>query len=98
MCAHEALRSAVVSALRDIQDPEMGRDIVDLGLVYGIEIADDRSIKIVMTTTTRFCPVADYIADAVRTRIEAIEGVSHALVDLTYEPRWSPEMIGRAVI
>jgi metal-sulfur cluster biosynthetic enzyme len=50
-------------------------------------------VKIKMTTTTRFCPASGYIADAARQRVEDIAGVRQAVVDLVYEPAWSPDMV-----
>lgn len=95
MPAHKISKPTILAALRGIEDPELGTDIVALGLVYGIEISDDGAVRIEMTTTTRFCPASAFIAEAVKARTEEIEGVSAAVVDMVYEPAWSPEMMGR---
>ncbi|PDT04418.1 hypothetical protein CO666_11205 [Rhizobium chutanense] len=95
MPAHKVSKPTILAALRGIEDPELGTDIVTLGLIYGIEISDDGAVRIEMTTTTRFCPASAFIAEAVKARAEEIEGVSAAVVDMVYEPAWSPEMIGR---
>ncbi|MBB4279251.1 metal-sulfur cluster assembly factor [Rhizobium mongolense] len=89
--------SAVLLALRAIQDPEVGTDIVELGLIYLVEIKPDAAIRIVMTTTTRACPASAFIAQAVRERLNAIPGIGQITVDLVYEPPWSPDMIGKLV-
>lgn len=89
----EITEEDIRNALREIEDPEMGTSIVDLGLVYEIEIDERPVVKIKMTTTTRFCPASGYIADAVRQRVENIAGVDQAIVELVYEPAWSPDMV-----
>ena len=93
MLASEVTEQDVRNALREIEDPEMGTSIVDLGLVYEIDVTEPAVVKIKMTTTTRFCPASSYIADAARQRVEDIDGVRQAVVDLVYEPAWSPDMV-----
>jgi len=82
---------AVRQALREVDDPEAGMNIVDLGLVYGIEIADGR-VRVDVTMTTAACPLADLITERARVAIEAIvpEGT---LVDvrLVWDPPWTPD-------
>ena len=93
MPVSELTEEDIRNALREIEDPEMGNSIVDLGLVYEIDIAEPAVVKIKMTTTTRFCPASGYIADAARQRVEKIAGVSQAVVELVYEPAWSPDRV-----
>ena len=93
MLVPEVTEQDVRNALREIEDPEMGTSIIDLGLVYEIDMTEPAVAKIKMTTTSRFCPASGYIADAVRQRVEDIDGVSRAVVDLVYEPAWSPDMV-----
>ncbi len=88
----ELTSDVVLDALRDIEDPEIGTNIVDLGLIYDVTIDKDRAVSIKMTTTTRFCPASAFLADAVKTRVESLEAVPQATVELVYEPAWSPEM------
>ena len=87
---------AVWEVLHNVFDPEVGINIVDLGLVYGVDVeADD--VKVTMTLTTPGCPLHDTITDAVDTSIHYfvpdVEGVS---VDIVWEPPWSPSMISEA--
>ncbi|AVA26333.1 MULTISPECIES: metal-sulfur cluster assembly factor [unclassified Rhizobium] len=89
---------AVVQCLRGIEDPEIGIDIVELGLIYLIEILPIGTVRIVMTTTTKACPASAFIIDAVRERLQAIESIGKVEIDLVHEPPWSPDMIGKAVI
>ncbi|WP_416067795.1 metal-sulfur cluster assembly factor [Rhizobium sp. ZK1] len=93
MPGSEVTEQDVRNALREIEDPEMGTSIVDLGLVYEINVTEPAVVKIKMTTTTRFCPASGYIAEAARQRVEHIAGVRQAVVDLVYEPAWSPDMV-----
>lgn len=87
--------AAIVEALRGIEDPEIGSDIVELGLIYQIEIAAAGRVRVVMMTTTRNCPASAFIVEAVKAKIEQMESVSEASVDLVHDPAWSPEMIGK---
>lgn len=87
------LERLVEIALRDVLDPEIGRSVVDLGLIYAIATAPDGSVAITMTTTTRGCPLAGFLREAVAMAAGAVEGVRAVTVTLTYEPAWEPAMI-----
>lgn len=76
--------------LRTVIDPELGVNIVDLGLVYRTEI--DRGIAdVLMTTTTPACPIGSYLSDEIRWALLALDPVLDVRVEITHEPRWSPE-------
>lgn len=77
-------------ALRDVIDPELGYNIVDLGLVYGIEVDGGRA-HITMTMTTPGCPAADYIENGVRQRAAMIPGLEETEVQVVWDPPWSPQ-------
>lgn len=87
------LERLVEIALRDVLDPEIGRSVVDLGLIYAIAATPDGRVSITMTTTTRGCPLAGFLKEAVAMAAGAIEGVTAVEVTLTYEPAWEPAMI-----
>ena len=87
------LERLVEIALRDVLDPEIGRSVVDLGLIYAIAAAPDGSVAIIMTTTTRGCPLAGFLKEAVAMAAGAVEDVRAVAVTLTYEPAWEPAMI-----
>ncbi|QEL22326.1 DUF59 domain-containing protein [Bosea sp. F3-2] len=87
------LERLVEIALRDVLDPEMGRSVVDLGLIYAIRATPDGAIAITMTTTTRGCPLAGFLKEAVAMAAGAVEGVTDVVVTLTYEPAWEPAMV-----
>jgi FeS assembly SUF system protein len=78
--------------LRECFDPEIPINIVDLGLVYGIEI-NGASVKVRMTLTAPGCPLAGSITEDVRRKLLEIEGVQKAEVELVWDPPWSPERI-----
>lgn len=80
----------VREALKTVQDPEIPINIVDLGLIYDVEI-DDGEVHVDMTLTTMGCPIADYFLQEAKEAVESIEAVEEANVELVWEPPWSPE-------
>ncbi len=88
----EALRDAVIAALREIFDPEIPVNIYDLGLVYGVGIKDGH-VTITMTLTTPHCPVAESMPAEVEIRTMAVPGVASAEVQLVWDPPWDPSMM-----
>jgi metal-sulfur cluster biosynthetic enzyme len=82
----------VRSALRQVIDPEMGLNIVDLGLVYDIEV-NDGDVEVQMTLTSPACPMGPYIVSESKAAVKAIDGVVHAEIVLVWEPYWTSERI-----
>ena len=83
-------------ALRQVIDPELGVNIIDLGLVYRVEI-EGASIRVVMTMTSPACPLGDYVKDLVESTIKwRLPEVQHVDVALTWEPPWNPDMMSDA--
>lgn len=85
------LTDDIVSALKTVYDPEIPADIYELGLVYKIDIEDDRSVKIEMTLTAPGCPVAGEMPGWVQNAVGAVEGVSDVEVTMTFDPPWTPD-------
>ncbi|WHA39685.1 SUF system Fe-S cluster assembly protein [Agrobacterium larrymoorei] len=85
------LSDDVVAALKTVYDPEIPADIFELGLVYKIDIEDDRMVKIVMTLTAPGCPVAGEMPGWVENAVGAVEGVSGVTVEMTFDPPWTPD-------
>ncbi|MCM2401717.1 SUF system Fe-S cluster assembly protein [Rhizobium daejeonense] len=85
------LSDDIVSALKTVYDPEIPADIFELGLVYKIDIDDDRMVKIVMTLTAPGCPVAGEMPGWVHNAVSAVEGVSGVDVEMTFDPPWTPD-------
>lgn len=83
----------VWDALRQVIDPELGYNIVDLGLVYDVVVEKDGGARITMTTTTPGCPATDYLKQGAGEAASTVAGVGFVDVKLTYEPRWDPEMM-----
>ncbi|WP_164669490.1 metal-sulfur cluster assembly factor [Virgibacillus doumboii] len=85
-----SLEGKVGASLFEVIDPELGVNIMDLGLVYGIAVDVEDNVKIVMTLTTPGCPMHDSIKTGVMRRVSKVEGVGNVLVDIVWDPPWSP--------
>jgi metal-sulfur cluster biosynthetic enzyme len=85
-----ATREEVVEALRQVEDPELGMDIVDLGLMYDVEV-DDGKVKVIHTLTSMGCPVGPMIQEQIAEVTRALPGVEDVEVELTWDPPWTPE-------
>lgn len=85
--------SEVIVALKGCVDPEIGLNIVDLGLIQGIEIDDGNNVKVRLTMTSPMCPVTSVILADVQLRIEHLHDAGNVDIDLVWDPAWSPEMI-----
>jgi FeS assembly SUF system protein len=83
----------IVSALKTVYDPEIPADIYELGLIYRIDIEDDRSVKIDMTLTAPGCPVAGEMPGWVADAVESLPGVKQVEVQMTFDPPWGMEMM-----
>lgn len=86
-----AIEADIRAALRGVIDPELGHNIVDLGMIYDVDVAEDGAVRVVMTTTTRFCPASAFLQEAVTERASAVPGVTSLVVELTYDPPWEPD-------
>ena len=80
-------------ALKQVIDPELGYNIVDLGLVYDVAVEEGGGVHITMTTTTPGCPATDYLKSGAGEAASGIPGVAFVDVKLTYDPRWTPDMM-----
>ena len=83
----------IVKVLKTVYDPEIPVNIYDLGLIYKVDIDDDKNVVIDMTFTAPNCPMADFIIEDVRQKTEGIEGVKSAQVNVVYEPEWNKDMM-----
>jgi FeS assembly SUF system protein len=87
----ERLTDDIVAALKTVYDPEIPADIYELGLIYKIDIEDDRTVSIDMTLTAPGCPVAGEMPGWVQNAVGAVEGVSGVDVNMVFDPPWSPD-------
>ncbi len=85
------LEQQIVDALRNVYDPEIPINIYDLGLIYSINISDNRSVNIEMTLTTPGCPVAQTFPGTVECAVKCVDGVEDVHVELVWDPPWTKE-------
>jgi len=93
-----SLESEVVNVLKTTYDPEIPVNIYDLGLIYDIEVNDDKNVKITMTLTAPNCPVADSLPDEIRERVAALEGVTAVEINLVFDPPWNQSMMSEEAL
>ena len=87
------LENQIVRMLRTVFDPEIPVNIYDLGLIYKIEVSDDNIVDIEMTLTAPSCPMADFILEDVKMKVEGIEGVKGLNINLVFDPPWDRNMM-----
>lgn len=87
----KAVETAVIEALQTIYDPEIPVNIYELGLIYGVEVAEDGRAEVRMTLTAPACPVAGAIVEEVAEKTGRVEGVSTSHVELVWDPPWTPD-------
>ena len=95
------LTDDIVAALKTVYDPEIPSDIYELGLIYRIDIADDRAVTIEMTLTTPNCPSAQELPSMVENAVASVAGVGPVKVDIVWDPPWDPSRMAdeaRAVL
>jgi len=85
------LTDDIIAALKTVYDPEIPADIYELGLIYRIDIEDDRSVKIDMTLTAPGCPVAGEMPGWVQNAVSAVEGIIDVDVQMVFDPPWTPD-------
>ncbi|MBP8591612.1 metal-sulfur cluster assembly factor [Candidatus Shapirobacteria bacterium] len=92
-------KKEIYQALEEVLDPELGISIVDLGLIYQLQVTEGKRgarVKILMTLTAPGCPFMSNLADEVKEKVASLEGVEEAAVNLTFDPPWSPEKMTAA--
>jgi len=82
-----------VDVLKTVYDPEIPVDIYELGMIYKIDVQENGNVDIDMTFTAPNCPAADFILEDVRTKVESVEGVTAANINLVFEPAWDQSMM-----
>ena len=87
------IEERITEVLKTVYDPEIPVNIYDLGLIYKIDLHEDGALDIDMTFTAPTCPAADFILEDVRTKVEAVVGVTSATVNMVFEPEWDKSMM-----
>jgi FeS assembly SUF system protein len=87
----ERLGTEIVAALKTVFDPEIPADIYELGLIYKVDIKDDRAVDVEMTLTTPNCPAAGELPQMVENAVASVPGVGIVNVNLVWEPAWTPD-------
>lgn len=92
----EALKDAVIAALKQVYDPEIPVNIYDLGLIYDVLIDDEARVDVKMTLTTPGCPVAQTFPGTVEQAVLNVEGVNECVVELVWDPPWTQDRMSEA--
>lgn len=87
------IEERIVYVLKTVYDPEIPVNIYDLGMIYKIDMQEDGVLDVDMTFTAPNCPAADFILEDVRTKLESVDGVKTANVNLVFEPAWDQSML-----
>jgi metal-sulfur cluster biosynthetic enzyme len=84
-------KKQIEKALDTVLDPELGVSIVQMGLIYHIEVDTKNNVRVLMTLTTIGCPLLDIISEMVKNAVHRVKGVKKVTVDLTFDPPWTPD-------
>ena len=87
------IEEKIVAMLKTVFDPEIPVNVYDLGLIYKIYVSDSGEVNIDMTLTAPNCPAADFIMEDVRQKVESVDGVTAATINLVFEPEWDKDMM-----
>lgn len=90
-------KEEILAALREVYDPEIPINIVDLGLIYDVQIADEK-VHVKFTLTAPGCPLSELLSAEVRERLLKVEGIKEATVEVVWDPPWTPEKINREAL
>ena len=91
MATKEEIKEQVTDALKTVNDPELGIDIVNLGLVYDVDVSDSNDVRVEFTLTTMGCPIGPMIDEQIRDVTQYIEGIGEVTTEMVMYPPWSPE-------
>ena len=87
------IEEKIVDVLKTVYDPEIPVNIYDLGMIYKIDVDEKGNLDMDMTFTARSCPAADFILEDVRTKVESVEGIKSANINLVFDPVWDQSMM-----
>ena len=89
----KTIEEKVVEMLRTVYDPEIPVDIYSLGLIYRIEVDEEKIVHIDMTLTAPSCPASDFLMEDIKQKVESIDGVKGSDINIVYEPEWTQDMM-----
>ena len=87
----EAIGNELIAALKTVYDPEIPVDIYELGLIYKVDVADNKDVTIDMTLTAPGCPVAGEMPGMVKDAVKTVKGIGEVTVNMTFDPPWTPD-------
>ncbi|MRH09678.1 DUF59 domain-containing protein [Lactobacillus reuteri] len=85
----------IIKALQDVIDPELGIDLVNLGLIYGVDMTAEGVVTVRMTLTTMGCPITDVLQQMIDSALRKVEGVKKVQIEVVWEPAWTPDRMSR---
>ncbi len=94
-------KDEVLEKLKDVYDPEIPVNVVDLGLIYGVEVSDDNEVHVQMTLTAPGCGMGPYIAQQAEWAVSELEGLEDVTVEMVFDPPWTPDLLsedGKALL
>lgn len=92
------MEEEIVSMIRTVYDPEIPVNIYDLGLIYNVDIDDNKFVTVTMTLTAPNCPAADFIVEDTKMKVECVDGVTGVAIELTFEPEWNKDMMSEEAL
>jgi len=87
----------VTNVLKEVEDPEIGIDIVTLELIYNVDVVEDK-VNVKMTFTSPMCPYGPQLVEEIRTKVSELEGIKEVNVEVTFDPPWKPSELLRATL
>jgi len=87
------LEEQIVKMLKTVYDPEIPVNVYDLGLIYGVDIDDEKNVTVTMTMTAPACPAADFIVEDVKIALESIREINNVEIKLVFEPEWHKDLM-----
>ena len=91
-------RKEIIDLLKTVFDPELGINIYDLGLIYGVDVNKKNEVTVILTFTSPACPFADVLLTEIRQKVEALVWVKDLALDITFEPMWTTSMMSEEAL
>lgn len=92
---NDLVADQIIKALQDVIDPELGIDLVNLGLIYGVDMTAEGVVTVRMTLTTMGCPITDVLQQMIDSALRKVEGVKKVQIEVVWEPAWTPDRMSR---